>query len=147
MYVLRSEPGALENGPRHHFAECSDVLDAEVLAAKVGVFSDVLLSRHNNRELVSVAENASNFSPATDDCDHRFAAGAHEIQPPGDTTAQRLDTGFKRRQFDIDTFLIKVAEVFREVDTDVRQVRRCDRQTNDKLPLGSLGLRSARRHW
>src|SRR5215470_3096881 len=141
MHILRSESGAMENGSRHHLAECSNVLDAEVLAAKVGVFPDALLSRHDNGELVSVAENAPNFSPATDDCDHWFTAGPHEIQPPGDTTAQRLDTGFKRRQFDIDTFLIKVAEVFREVDTDVRQVRRCDRHANDKLPLGSLGLR------
>src|SRR5215468_7320889 len=146
MHVLRTEPGAMENGPRHHLAECSNVLDAKVLAAKVGGFPDALLSRHNNRELVSVAENASNFSPATDDCDHRFTAGPYEIQAPGDTTAQRLETGFERRQFDIDTFLIKVAEVFREVDTDVRQVRRCDRHANDKLPLGSLGFRSARRH-
>src|SRR5215475_6000592 len=146
MHVVRSEPGAMENGPRHHLAECSNVLDAEVLAAKVGGFPDALLSRHNNREFVSVAENAPNFSPATDDCDHRFAAGPHEIQAPGDTTAQRLETGFKRRQLNVDPLLIKVAEVFREVNADVRQVRRSDGHANDKLPLGSLGLRSARRY-
>src|SRR5262245_56844583 len=123
MHVLRSEPGAMENGPRHHLAECSNVLDAEVLAAKVGGSPDALLSRHNNRELVSVAENASNFSPATDDCDHRFTAGPHEIQAPGNATAQRLETGFKRRQFNVDSLLIKVAEFFRDVDADVGQIR------------------------
>src|SRR4029453_10918232 len=143
MHVLRSEPGAMKNGPRHPLAECSHVLDAEVLAAKVGVFPDALLSRHNNRELVSVAENAPNFSPATDDCDHRFTAGPHEIQPPSDTTAQRLETGFKRRQFDVDSLLIEVTEFFREIDADVRQVGGGDRHANDKLPLGSLGLRIA----
>src|SRR5262249_61962687 len=97
MHVARGGPGAMENGPRHHLGKCSNVLDAEFLAAKVGGFPDALLSRHNNREFVSVAENAPNFSPATDDCDHRFTAGSHEIQPTGDTTAQRLKTGFKRR--------------------------------------------------
>src|SRR5262245_48078046 len=146
MHVLRSEPGAMKNGPRHHLAECSDVLNAEVLAAKVGVFPNALLSRHNNGELVSVAENAPNFSPTTDDCDHRFTAGSHEIQPPGDTTAQRLKTRFKRRQLNVNPLLIKVAEVFRKVDTNVRQVRRCDRHANNKLPLGSLGLRIARHY-
>src|SRR5262245_46437455 len=111
MHVLRSEPGAMEDCSRHHLAECSDVLNAEVLAAKVGVFPDALLSRHNNGELVSVAENTPNFSPATDDCDHRFTAGPHEIQPPGDTTAQRLKARFKRRQLNVNPLLIKVAEV------------------------------------
>src|SRR5262245_30215516 len=120
MHVLRSETGAMEHGPRHHLAEGAHVLDAEVLAAKVGVFPDALLSCHNNRELVSVAENAPNFSPATDDCDHRFTAGPHEIQPTGDATAQRLNTRFKRRQLNVNPLLIKIAEVFREVDTDVR---------------------------
>jgi hypothetical protein len=132
----------MEDGARHHLAECSDLLDAEVLAAKVGWFPDALLSRHNNREPVSVAKNAPNLRPATDDGDHRFTAGPHEIQPSGDTAAQRLETGFKRRQFNVDPLLIEVAEFFRDVDADVGQIRRRDRHPDDKRPPGSLGLRN-----
>ena len=136
----------MEDGARHHLAECSDLLDAEVLAAKVGGFPNVLLSRHHNREPVSIAKNAPNFRPATDDYDHRFAAGPDEIQPAGDAAAQGLETGFKRRQFDVDPLLIEVAEFFRDIDADVGQVRGRDRHANDKRPLGSLSLRNACRH-
>src|SRR6266508_6767178 len=140
-HVLRVDPGLLEDDARHHVCEPAGLLDTHDLAFEVGQRLDPRADdeRHVDRRGVGVEH--PHVGAVRDGVDDGLARRPGERDPARCRGAQGADAALEALELDGEVLVLEIAELIREVRSQVHDVRRRDRDGDGDVLRLARGLR------